>query len=511
MRRLILGFALWGLGVLVLPTPSSAVFVNTFTVDSTADDGDLIPGDCLCITAMAECPLRAAIDEANTCSDINIYINFALTGGGPYTFVPATSYAILRPNVVIDGVSQASSTCLDPWDGTPSTFEIIIDGTAIGSNQGTIKPQADNITIRGVELINANASNASGIFCAGATRMHVECVYAHDNARGIQDNGQCPYSLIEKSIFSGNSGEGIDACGFGTVILNNFIGTDPTGMSADPNNAGVFCGNSAANVLVSKNLISGNTSDGISRVSMTGSYVYNYIGVDVTGMAALPNGRFGILVDPYLFPIIGVATGGGGNVISANGDYGVQLDSGSLQSIIGNNNIGANAQGTPSLCNFSGAGDINDNSNGKAILFNNVVCPTPTPLPPGCCGSIGDISCVGNELGVPPLPQVITGPEACATLQAAFDLTPQPTPYYANECNPSSAMGDLSGVCGPVVPTATPTNTAAPATPTPTPGGIGACTPLSLILNDPVSTDYKVWARELVRRLRLAPFSECRP
>ena len=80
----------------------------------------------------------------------------------------------------------------------------------------------------------------------------------------------------------------------------------------------------------------------------------NYIGVNLTGAAARPNGGHGIaMVDGYANKVGGF-TPGVRNVISANGDDGILVTGGQLNHIEGNY-IGTNAAGTAALGNI-GAG-----------------------------------------------------------------------------------------------------------------------------------------------------------
>src|SRR5688500_39081 len=92
----IFGFAA---GLLVttalLPTVSSAprqVRPNspqTFTVNSTADASDAMPGDGICDSGGSVCTLRAAIEEANANTGADT-INFSI-GAGPQIIEPATT------------------------------------------------------------------------------------------------------------------------------------------------------------------------------------------------------------------------------------------------------------------------------------------------------------------------------------------------------------------------------------------------------------------------------------
>ena len=107
------------------------------------------------------------------------------------------------------------------------------------------------------------------------------------------------------NVISGNFGSNIDLNNvFGghlsdnDLIQGNFIGTDPTGTKSLSTSEGIAISNRALGITVggttpaARNIISGNffegvdVSDGVSNIIIQG----NYIGLDVTGTKALPNG-----------------------------------------------------------------------------------------------------------------------------------------------------------------------------------------------------------------------------
>ena len=92
----------------------------------------------------------------------------------------------------------------------------------------------------------------------------------------------------------------------GDWIYGNFLGTDPTGTQAVPNNIGVQIDGGAANNTIggtaagAGNVISANGNYGIwiTGAGTTGVVVqHNLIGTDITGTAALGNGYSGVQID----------------------------------------------------------------------------------------------------------------------------------------------------------------------------------------------------------------------
>ncbi len=145
-----------------------------------------------------------------------------------------------------------------------------------------------------------------------------------------------------------------------TTIAGNYLGTDKTGLNPLGNaEAGVYdyqtqntligtdadgVGDALERNLISGNLISGVTLDGSISAVVAG----NYIGVDVTGVGALPNTGIGVrVVNGATNNIIGgnyvASPGVRGNVIAHNQGEGVSVQSGSVSTLIRGNSIHANA------------------------------------------------------------------------------------------------------------------------------------------------------------------------
>jgi hypothetical protein len=114
------------------------------------------------------------------------------------------------------------------------------------------------------------------------------------------------------NVISGNTGNAVEidnalAVTSGTLVAGNLIGTNAAGTAALPNAGdGVAIQNGASNNTIggttaaARNIISGNAGNGahLTGSGTTGNVVEgNYIGTDVTGMAALGNGLQGVLID----------------------------------------------------------------------------------------------------------------------------------------------------------------------------------------------------------------------
>ena len=115
-------------------------------------------------------------------------------------------------------------------------------------------------------------------------------------------------------MISGNRGNGIILEGDGDWIQGNYIGIDATGSTVLGNNFGIIGISGGSNVIGgtepgARNVISGNTSDGIDIASRNNRVQGNYIGTDVSGTAALGNNSGIYMSSAGLTTVGGTATG----------------------------------------------------------------------------------------------------------------------------------------------------------------------------------------------------------
>jgi CSLREA domain-containing protein/uncharacterized repeat protein (TIGR01451 family) len=161
----------------------------------------------------------------------------------------------------------------------------------------------------------------------------------------------------EGNLVSGNPGYGIFIRGSANLVQGNFIGTNITGTASVGNGlGGVYISNSNSNLIGGNvagagNLISGNTGVGIT-IDANGSNNEirgNKIGTNLDGTAALGNTLQGVVVVSGTDNFIGSA--GAGNLISGNGQDGVQLQYDSTRTTVQGNTIGTDVTGTARIPN----------------------------------------------------------------------------------------------------------------------------------------------------------------
>jgi hypothetical protein len=156
--------------------------------------------------------------------------------------------------------------------------------------------------------------------------------------------------------------EGIRLASVGTdSVVGNFLGTDVTGTLALPNgDSGVLVDGASHNTIggtapADRNLISGNTNQNVYLINGSASNAVegNWVGLTAAGTATLPTNGNGISLFSAANNTIGGAAKGAGNVVGGQTFDGVVVDSGNGNLVQGNL-IGTDPTGTISLGNGTG-------------------------------------------------------------------------------------------------------------------------------------------------------------
>ncbi len=232
---------------------------------------------------------------------------------------------------------------------------------------------ATNTVIQG----NLIGTDAAGMVAIGNSFHGVNITSDASNtlvgtdADGVDDAKE--RNVIAASAFSGVM---IDSDANHNVVAGNFLGTNILGTAALGNDSGVritFANNNTigGSVAASRNLISGNVQYGIDIVgaSATDNKIFgNYIGLDVTGTAALANLSRGILVRGGAAGNFigtdgdGVGDASEGNVIAGNGVYDIQWEPTAGANVLAGNYVGTDKSGLVSLSNTTEKVLINSDS-----------------------------------------------------------------------------------------------------------------------------------------------------
>jgi hypothetical protein len=252
-----------GLAVVGVLIPAAGAHAATITVTTSADD--LIPND-------GSVSLREAItatDAGNSLGDPDINAESPGTFGSNdqiHFDIPASGLRVIALGSALPAVTKAMK----------------IDGTT--------QPGAVGTPAIGIALNGAGAGSASGIVARAPLTV-----------TGLD---------IERF---GASGVRLQAGSDNSTVRGNLIGTNPTGVSAAPNSTGVTIESShnliGGSGVSDRNVISGNTGAAVSFAPTTAidnAVRGNFIGTDMTGATAVPNGG------------PGMSLSGGGQIIAGN-------------------------------------------------------------------------------------------------------------------------------------------------------------------------------------------------
>lgn len=194
------------LTVLHLSVLASTVPAATFTVDSTADAVDAVPGDSICATATAVCSLRAAVQEANATAGADtisvaagVYL-LTLSGSDD---IAATGDLDLTEDVTIVGAgSDVTQVSAVP---AIRVFELI----------GPVTVAMTDVAIVGGDATfgaGINASDAGSVL--SLTDVKIVSNHASSTGGGLSIAGML--SMLRGEVFSNSAGTG----GGGAALVN---------------------------------------------------------------------------------------------------------------------------------------------------------------------------------------------------------------------------------------------------------------------------------------------------
>lgn len=172
------------------------------------------------------------------------------------------------------------------------------------------------------------------------------------------------FNDIFANAIAGNGYSGILMAGTSNIDINwvhgNRIGLAPNGAALGNAVSGLWLDQTGSNTIGGladgdRNIISGNTGDGIKLNFSDGNYVLNnFIGTNSSGAAAMANTGSGLKINMSngnFIGSLGLAAGSfRSNLISGNSGNGIWLTYGA-DNLIGGNVIGGNVSGTIALAN----------------------------------------------------------------------------------------------------------------------------------------------------------------
>jgi hypothetical protein len=304
--------------------------------------------------------LRNAIIAANTDTNTLTTIRFQLPGSGVQTILPTTALPAITSQVDIQGTTDAGGDPLVELDGSQAGAGVVGLNFDRASSSNTKPSTVSGLVIdrfhgNGIDISGTSPTDVFG--CRIGTDATGE--HAHPNSGdGIFVNTPaCQIGLVGKgpalqNLISGNGVNGVEsgAQGADCTIVNCLIGTDAKGTSARPNsNDGVLIGVAFATIggrrAHSGNVISGNGQNGLEINFGNDEILGNLIGTNAAGTALLANNTSGISAVSIVNLSIGDSTDAGRNLICAGaGSVGIGISNVS-QSTINNNLIGTDITG----------------------------------------------------------------------------------------------------------------------------------------------------------------------
>lgn len=230
--------------------------------------------------------LREAIGQANASPGLNL-IQFDIPGTCPRLITLAAPLPDLTEDVIINGFSQPGSAWNTFDFGNNANLCIGVVGSQLVEVPYALRVPANSsatLKVRGIGF--GGFDDGGGLF--GEAAIYLQGGSGHEiqgnqfggpfhattlagNSEGIRLMNNATSALIggsspgHRNTISGSSLAGVHVIGSasgGRQIVNNYIGTNPSGVSAVGNLDGIRLVQSADNDILD-NLVSGNTRDGV--------------------------------------------------------------------------------------------------------------------------------------------------------------------------------------------------------------------------------------------------------
>lgn len=382
MRKILVGVLSW---IFLWIVPVLPTFAATYTVTSTADTTD--PGT-----------LRTAINNANAntgtdtiqinvgpiaaASSLPTITDSVIIEGNGATITASGDYVLFNlatgsngsqvRQLILTNTSTRNGTAIQvdsnnnmiqncrvglDWNSTPGQgfscgIHLLGQGNLVGGNRLALQ---GNLVSRNSEGILLEGSNNT--ICGNLIGLSSDQTTDQGNNNGVmivQSTGNRVGLPIAGwgNVICGNDNYGVGTYrDQGTIIQNNLVGLNDSG-TAIANNQGIYLWEAGgalvggnANALQG-NVASGNSQFGIrlNESSCGNTICGNVVGLTADQTQARANSLGGIRLSG-LGNMVGLPVSGWGNVVSGNGNYGIECSSSSLGKVR-NNLIGLNSSGT---------------------------------------------------------------------------------------------------------------------------------------------------------------------
>jgi len=298
--------------------------------------------------------LRDAITAANATPAADV-IKFDIPGAGSHLIAVGSLLPAVTQPLVINGQSQPG------FAGTP-----LIQLAKGGFAARGLSLDAGSVTVKGLSITGFDVG--IGVFGPNDTvsGCWIGLGPAGDpgpNKVGISIGGPSAAGDVvggtsngARNVISGNTKQGVELGAAGALVQGNYIGTDPTGRAAIGNEEGVFVvapdgsaqiGGTAAGA---RNVISGNHGAGVVLQTAGNLIEGNYVGLTASGKSRLGNEGDGISASAPAGSTIGGTSAGARNVVSGNDGQGIGLST-SSSNVVEGNFVGTDASGSYAIRN----------------------------------------------------------------------------------------------------------------------------------------------------------------
>ena len=286
--------------------------------------------------------LRAAITSADAAAGTSSTIVFSVSG----TIALASDLPDITQKVTIDATTAPGATAggapvvgLDFNGNNGLTFAAGSAGSSLlgvaagGASGNGVTIDASGVTIAGDYLGLTTSGTANG---NGGAGLYI----ASTSSNNIIGSNPASASGVVSNVISGNAGNGIVIDGSsGNTLVDNYVGTDPTGTVAIANGgSGIVITGGATNNLI------GGTADTDTA----------------TGAVNNPTGTEGSVTPVIVTPPLG-------NLVSGNSGDGILINDSSENNVLSGNFVGTTASGNAALGNAGDGVAIIDANNNSLI------------------------------------------------------------------------------------------------------------------------------------------------
>lgn len=277
---------------------------------------DLSDGDTSSISALLASPgptgisIREAIAASNNTPGTDV-VNFNIPGAGPHTLQLGSALPFITDTLTINGYTQPGAQANSLAIGDNAVIKIQLSGVSgVGVGLNILAP---NCVVQGLSMtaFNNPSTDVSVAILVQSPGVVIEGNWlgvrpdgtASGNRGGIGGTAAATGARIggttpaARNVISGSQVSGIGFSGSKCVIQGNYIGTNVSGAAAIPNGVGIVLAGADSTVggagIGARNVVSGNIGFGVDVRGVSHQIDGNFIGPGASG-EPLGNGGGGV-------------------------------------------------------------------------------------------------------------------------------------------------------------------------------------------------------------------------